>query len=150
MDTHDTPPHHHKRGIAVIGLWLILSTTPNIYYSLQKGMEIIVSQWATIEWTYITCTVICGIGLVCSKEWARKCAIWICILLFCWSLALSYHFSGPALTYLIHLYAASFDVPVDSMRNIILILLITYMIWPVVSIFFLMHPSVKRQFNAHS
>lgn len=135
------------RGIRVIAWWLVFSILPGAGWSFQQGLDIVLSPTAAIIWAYNLVALICGLGLFFRKEWARNGAVWLFSAYFVWTLYTVKVLIGPFLQHF-SLWLADFGyLSAATLQNVLFVLLMTHMIWPVVAIFYLTYPGVKIAFQ---
>jgi len=135
------------RGATVLACWLFFSAFPPLYDVLQRGGDIVLTPLATIELAYAMVAVICTIGLLRIREWARKGLVWFFAVYFLWALFAVNILVGPYFDALVRYHAQSFFLSVDHVRKILLVLVFVYIVWPLVAIIYLTYPGVKLRFR---
>jgi amino acid transporter len=140
-------PHGNYRGIYTIGLWLLISISPGLYWSYQMGEKLIFSHLTPVIWAYSIVAFISGLGLFFKREWARKGAVWLFSMLFIWALAVIYWFLGPSIKPLAFWLTGYVALEQSMIQKILFTLFIAYILWPVIAVFYLTYPGVKIQFR---
>ncbi|HPB68944.1 MAG TPA: hypothetical protein PLT76_08215 [Candidatus Omnitrophota bacterium] len=135
------------RGIYAIGLWLLISTAPGLYWSYQMREKLIFSQLTPVIWAYIIVAFICGLGLFFKREWARKGSVWLLSVLFIWALVVIYWLLGPSIKPLAFWLTGYVTLEQSTIQKILFTLFIAYVLWPVIAVFYLTYPGVKTQFR---
>lgn len=135
------------RGIYTVGLWLLISTAPGLYWSYQMGEKLIFSNLTPVIAAYTIVAFICGAGLFFKREWARKGAVWLLSMLFIWALVVIYWLLGPSIKPLAFWLTDYVALEQGVIQNILFTLFIAYILWPVMAIFYLTYPGVKMQFR---
>ncbi len=136
-----------SRGIFVVALWMLALPLPGLYRDLQQGLEVVMLPMTTIEWGYYLTGIVCAIGLLRLRPWARVWAIGLFFLHFLWLLAMIYILSGPTLNYVIEGQSVVFKISPELCKVLLASLISVYLLWLFGVIFYLFNPSIKLQFS---
>ena len=136
-----------SRGIYTIGLWLLISTAPGFYWFYQMGEDLIFSPLTPVVGAYTMVALLCGTGLFFKRNWARKGAVGLFCFLFVWALVAVYWFLGPSIKPLAFWIADYVTLAPNTVQQILFVLLISYILWPVMAVFYLTYPGVKMRFR---
>ena len=135
-------------GIRVISLWLMALPLPGLYRDFRQGLEVVMSPLTTLEWGYYLIGVVCAIGLLRFRPWARTWSIGLFILQFVWLLLVTYLLTGPTLAQVIAAFCSLLNISPVIFKSILAVLFSGYIVWLFVAIFYLFHPRIKLQFGS--
>lgn len=139
------------RGIAVVAFWMILSVLPWMYWDLKAaGYDVTQMMNMKIEtglWAVYLITIICAFGLLAQKGWAWKGTLFLFFLHVGWSVYSIYYLMGPSFLNIIAWGSDLYNIPLHMFRNICFVLIMTYAVWPIIVILYLLHPRVKENFS---
>ena len=135
------------RGIRVIAVWMMLAIMIGVYRDIKGGSEVILSTAVTVEWAFYGCAFVCALGLLLHQGWARKATIVLFAFLVMWNFYMAYFLIGYAFPEIVQWKSMLYQVSPDIVRNVLLALILTNVIWPLGAILFLTHPGVKSMFS---
>lgn len=140
-------------GVLVIAIWLVASTIPVMYESMNLDLEMFLSPLVTIDWAYIICAIICSAGLFSLQEWARRWVILIFVIYLGWIASVFHYLNEPSFNMFVSLKFSEFfkttniAVPAIIIKIVIFLGMIVYFLWPIIVIFYLSYPKVKKSFD---
>ena len=133
-----------SKCIKLIAFWMILATIPGFReFGIEKRLMPI-SVYELI--CYIGC-IVSALGLFVNKDWARRWAVKMLFLYFFWILYVVGYLLGPYFSTIIERVSSIYQMPRAFMKQMALVMIVIYISWPVVMIYFLTHPSVKKIFS---
>jgi hypothetical protein len=132
--------------VKLIAIWILLVSSPWIHYFYQQAF-IPQSLLDVIAIFGIAWILFCALGLVFNKEVARRWALWMLTVYFFWSLYLVCFHIAPFFTSSVEWLSVTYHIPAAGLKNAMLTLLITHIMWPLIVIMYLTNPNVKSMFN---
>ncbi len=137
-----------SRGIKIIALWMFLLPLPGFYRDYQQGIEVLMSPLATLEWGFYLSGIVCAIGLLRLRPWARSLTVGLFALHFLWVLWAIYSLSGPSFNVIIANKSLEYHLSPGTFKAILGGLIPIYILWLFGVIFYLLHPQVKLRFTS--
>ena len=132
------------KAIYAIAFWMMFATIPGL---MDTGLEKSVVPLAALELSLYLGMVITASGLFFRKEWARRWAIRVLCIHFGWALYVVCILFGSSFSATAQWVSQMYDFSEDSVRIVLLALLLIYILWPVIVIYFLSFPRIKRLFD---
>ena len=135
-------------GIAVIALWMILAPLAVLYGKANGGAQLFSQflQRPVIETVSYGVILVCAIGLLISKPWAWRTSIMLFFFYAIVNFYIVYFKIVPYFPQIIEFHSFLYSFSPLVVRNVLFLLIITSVVWPVVVILFLIHPKIKSRF----
>ena len=132
------------RLINLLAFGMIITVLPAV---LRVGIEQHNLFMALIEWFVYIGSVIAGFGLILRVEWVPSFAIRILGLTFGWIIYQVIFYIGQQYSSAVSLFSRAHQVSEQGAAQVLLMILIGYLAWPVIGISILTHPGIKQKFS---
>ena len=132
------------RLINLLAFGLIITVLPAVF---RVGIEQNNLFIAFVEWVVYIGSVIAGFGLILRVEWAPNFAIRILGLTFGWITYQVIFYIGQRFSSTVSLFSRVHQVSEQGAAQVLLMILIGYLAWPVIGISILTHPDIKEKFS---
>ena len=137
---------NNDKLIQLIAVWMILVIYPWFQFFFQERGFIPQTLLEGLGMLGIIWVVFCALGLVLGKELARLWSVWIFSIYFVWSFYLVCFGIAPFFSASVEWLSQGYHVPVETLKGMCLMLLITHIMWPLIVVMYLTNPSVKMMF----
>ncbi len=133
-------------GVTVVAGWMILATLVAIYAKLTLGMDVLVVNRSVLEWSFYGAMLACGMGLLIFERWAWKGALLLFVIYELLNCYMVYFHVVPDFAKMVEINSGIYAISPGLIRVVLFTLIIVSMLWPIIVILFLMHPSTKSKF----
>lgn|SRR3989338_4378980 len=137
---------NNDKLVQLIAIWMILVMYPWFQYFFQRGFipQTLLEGIAILGIVWV---VFCALGLVMGKEVARLWSIWMFAVYFLWSFYIVCFNILPFFSSSVGWLSQTYYVPAETLKGMMLMLLITHIMWPLIVVMYLTNPSVKVMFH---
>lgn len=135
---------HVLRGTRFLAFFLILSVYPGAMAIGLERQHVWIIGLELFIYTGLVCS---GVGVFFFKEWGRVLAVRFLFLNFLYILYVIVGLIGPFFSSIVLYFEQGLLLSPETIRGGLIGVVVVAILWPVVFIYFLSHPKVKRMFS---
>jgi len=136
--------------IQLIAIWMIFAVYPWLKSFYQETGLVPQTLLEGLGLLGMVVALFCAVGLVCGNDLARLWSVWLFAIYFLWSFYVVCIEIAPYFSSSLEWLGKQYQVPVERLKGMALILLITHIMWPLIVVMYLTNPGVKAMFNPDS
>jgi hypothetical protein len=138
---------NNNKLVQLIAVWMILAVYPWLEYFIKTRNCMPQTLLEGLAMAGIVWVIVSALGLALGKDAARLWTVWMFAIYFVWNFYIVCFDVAPFFSVSLEWVSKVYNIPLENLKGIALILIVTHIMWPLLVVMYLTNPTVKTLFN---